>query len=191
MNLYRSPDGSVLGVAQGPDGRFIGQARWVNVSGVGAKLLSSATMLAGHAMLLEISRKLDCVEHKLDRIAQALRDDRREGLRGAIDAIHNALSCRTETATPLLAGAATPLITHVRQEIRALQRDIDALKRMPEWHIAKAINDPSDDIHRALRVCEQSFLAIGEGRRPAARNRAQLRTEWENGEGHVAPPHAR
>ncbi|MBP2297096.1 hypothetical protein [Azospirillum rugosum] len=163
MNLYRNPDGSVLGVAQGADGRFIGQARWVKVSGVGAKLLSSATMLAGHAMLLELSRKLDRVEHKVDRIAQALRDDRREGLRGAIDAVHNALSCRTETAAALLAGAATPLITHVRQEIRALQRDIDALRPMPEWHITKTFNDPSDDIRRALRVCEQSFLAIGEG----------------------------
>ncbi|MFP3581890.1 hypothetical protein SB659_20220, partial [Arthrobacter sp. SIMBA_036] len=82
----------VLGVAQGPDGRFIGQARWVKVSGVGSKLLSSATMLAGHAMLLEISQKLDRIERKVERIAQALRDDRREGLRGSIDAVHNALS---------------------------------------------------------------------------------------------------
>lgn len=181
MNLYRNPDGSVLGVAQGADGRFIGQARWVKVSSVGSRLLSSATMLAGHAMLLEISRKLDRVEHKVDRIAQALRDDRREGLRGAIDAVHNALSCRTETAAALLAGAATPLITHIRQEIRALQRDIDALKPMPEWHITKAINDPSDDIRRALRVCERSFLAIGEGIRTVGQLYVGLdepRTAW-------------
>lgn len=109
LNLKPNADGSVMGWAQGSDGKFIGQARWTRATTWGSRVVSSVSVLAGHAMLVEISQKLDRIEAKVDRIKQVLDDNRREALKGAIASVTTALGCEPETARNLLAPTATPL----------------------------------------------------------------------------------
>jgi hypothetical protein len=49
--MYRGPDGLYLGHAKGIDGKIVGNARWVKISSVGSRLLTSAGMITGHLML--------------------------------------------------------------------------------------------------------------------------------------------
>src|ERR1700745_1450778 len=60
--MYRGPDGLFLGHARGIDGKIVGNTRWVKISSVGSRLLTSAGMITGHLMLVEISNKLDRVQ---------------------------------------------------------------------------------------------------------------------------------
>ena len=163
MNLSRNSDGTLNGFAREANGRFIGQAKWERVGGIGKRLATTAIALVGHVMLVEISVKLDRVESKVNRIDQALRDDRREGLLGAVNAVEHALQCEREVAEKLLAGAATPLTQHIRMEAKSLQRDIQAIEEPPEWHITKFFNDPSDAIKDDLFKCEDSLISVLEG----------------------------
>jgi hypothetical protein len=54
LHLKPNADGSVMGWAQGPDGRFIGQAQWTKATTWGTRVVSSTAVLAGHIMLVEI-----------------------------------------------------------------------------------------------------------------------------------------
>jgi len=125
LHLKPNADGSVMGWAQGSDGKFIGQARWTKATTWGSRVVSSTAVLAGHVMLVEISRKLDRVEEKVDRISQALADDRRQALKAAVDSVAAALECQPKTARDLLIATATPLRTAIRREIQALVRSLE------------------------------------------------------------------
>jgi hypothetical protein len=126
LNLKPNSDGSVMGWAQGSDGKFIGQARWTTATTWGSRVVSSASVLAGHAMLVEINHKLDQIEAKVDRVKQSLDDDRRQRLQASIDSVSTALACEPETARDLLISSANDLRTAILQEIQALSRQIVA-----------------------------------------------------------------
>ena len=89
--MYRGPDGLYLGHAKGVDGRIVGNVRWVKISSVGSRLLTSAGMISGHLMLVEITNKLDRVQKDVGAIREALDDDRMQSLRAAIEGVNNAL----------------------------------------------------------------------------------------------------
>lgn len=164
MNLYRYPDGSVGGFAQASNGQIIGQAKWVKATAMGARVAASATMLVSHAMLFEISRNLDRIETKIDSIRQALDDDRRQALKGAISTVETALMVEdTSNARGLLYGAATPLRSAIEQEIVALLREINSIPQPPRKHIVGVVWDQSKKADKALAKCEGSVLAIFEG----------------------------
>ena len=163
LNLRRNADGSVMGWAQGSDGKFIGQARWTKATTWGSRLVSSAAVLCGHAMLVEISQKLDHIEAKVDRLSQALADDRRQALKAAIDLVTAALECEPKTARDLLIAIATPLRTVIRQEIQLLARLIEATPMPPRSHAEGFIWDKGPNTRRALIVAEESLLAILQG----------------------------
>jgi len=81
-------------------------------------MVSSAAVLAGHAMLVEISHKLDRIECKIDRVSRALADDRRQALKAAIDSVNAALDCeQPETSRDLLVATEANLRTSLRKEI--------------------------------------------------------------------------
>ena len=44
--MYRSPDGLFLGHAKGIGGKIVGNTRWVKISSVGSRLLTSAGMMS-------------------------------------------------------------------------------------------------------------------------------------------------
>ena len=44
--MYRGPDGLFLGHAKGIDGKIVGNTRWVKISSVGSRLLTSAGMMS-------------------------------------------------------------------------------------------------------------------------------------------------
>jgi hypothetical protein len=159
LNLKPNADGSVMGWAQGSDGRFIGQARWTTATTWGSRVVSSTAVLAGHVMLVEISQKLDRIKGKVDRISQALADDRRQALKAAIDSVTAALECEPKTARDLLIAAATPLRAAVRQEIQALERLIEEMPVPPRSHAEGFIWDKGPTTRRALAEAEESFLA--------------------------------
>jgi hypothetical protein len=181
LNLKPNADGSVMGWAQGSDGRFIGQARWTTATTWGSRVVSSTAVLAGHVMLVEISQKLDRIEGKVDRISQALSDDRRQALKAAIDSVTAALECEPKTARDLLIAAATPLRTAVRQEIQALARLIEETPVPPRSYAEGFIWDKGPNTRRALAVAEESFLAALQGIRVLAHLYIGLgedRTAW-------------
>ena len=93
--MYRGPDGLFLGHAKGIDGKIVGNTRWVKISSVGSRLLTSAGMITGHLMLVEISNKLDRVQKDVGAIREALDDDRMQSLRAAIEGVNNALEARS------------------------------------------------------------------------------------------------
>jgi hypothetical protein len=47
MGLYRDPNGLFLGHAHGANGKIVGHARWLKVTGASSRLLNSAGMLTG------------------------------------------------------------------------------------------------------------------------------------------------
>jgi hypothetical protein len=163
LNLKQAGDGSVMGWAQGSDGRFIGQARWTKATTWGSRVISSAAVLAGHAMLVEISHKLDRIETKIDRVRQALSDDRRQALKAAINQVETALECDPTTGRDLLVAAAAPLRTAVGQEIQALARSIEHTPMPSRWHTVRAVWDTAPDTRRDLSSAEGSLLAVMQG----------------------------
>lgn len=163
LHLKPNADGSVMGWAQGSDGRFIGQARWTKATTWGSRVVSSTAVLAGHVMLVEISQKLDRVEEKVDRISQALADDRRQALKAAVDSVVAALECGPKTARDLLIATATPLRTAIRQEIQALARLIETTPMPPRSHAEGFIWDKGPNTRKALAEAEDSFLAALQG----------------------------
>jgi hypothetical protein len=85
LKLYRGPDGLFLGHAHGADGKIAGHARWLKVTGASSRLLSSAGMLTGQLMLVEMSRKLDRIQGSVDAIRKALDEDRMQKLRARLE----------------------------------------------------------------------------------------------------------
>ena len=164
LNLKQNSDGSVMGFAHGSDGRFIGHARWTMATTWGARVISSASILAGHAMLVEISQKLDRIEAKVDRIKQALDDDRRQELKGAIDSVQSALLVReSEIGRGLLMAAAAPLQIAIRKELQALKRAIARAPMPPRSHAEGFVWDKAPQTREGLLSAESSFLAALQG----------------------------
>jgi hypothetical protein len=163
LNLRPNADGSVMGWAQGSDGRFIGQARWIKATTWGSRLVSSTALLAGHVMLVEISAKLDRIEAKVDRVQHALDDDRRQALKAAIGSVDAALTCEPTTARDLLTAAATPLRIAIGQEIQSLSRQIQQTPMPPRSYTKGAIWDNGPETRRDLSEAETSFLAALQG----------------------------
>jgi hypothetical protein len=157
LSLKQNADGSVMGWAQGADGRFIGQARWTGATTWGSRVVSSASALAGQVMLVEISQKLERIEAKVDRIKQALDDDRRQALKAAID------HAETAQSRDLLVTGVVPLRTAIAQEIQALVRQIDRTPLPSARHTVRAVWDTSRETRRELTLAQQSFLAIVAG----------------------------
>jgi hypothetical protein len=160
LNLRQNADGTLMGWAQSSDGRFIGQARWIKATTWGSRLASSAAVLAGHLMLVEISHKLDRIEARVNRVLQALDDDRRQSLKAATESVDAALSCELGTARDLLAAAATPLRIAIAQEIQSLSRLIHRTPTPPRSYTKGAVWDTGPETRRDLLAAEASFLAV-------------------------------
>jgi hypothetical protein len=169
LNLKPAGDGSVMGWAQDSDGRFIGQARWTKATTWGSRVVSSTAVLAGHIMLVEISQKLDRIEAKIDRVQQALNDDRRQALKAAIDQVETALACDPKTGRDLLIATSTPLRIATGQEIQALSRLIEEIPNPSSYHMIRVVWDVAANTRRDLKIAEESLLAILQGIRALSR----------------------
>ena len=165
-NLYEYADGSVLGIAKGPDGKIIGQARWVKGAAVTSRLAGSVAMLAGQAMLVQISQSLNRIEDKVDRILQALVDDRRAALNSAIKGVGDALKAGSpEISKGLLLNTAPQLRAAIEAEIQALRRIIDDVPE-PDSHVrimGRDIFNGASDTRGKLAASENGLLAVLEG----------------------------
>ena len=132
--MYRGPDGLYLGHARGVNGEIIGNARWVKISSVGARLLTSAGMLTGHLMLVEMSNKLDGVQVTVDAIRAGQEDDRVQKLRAAIHGVENALETSiAENRRALMIATIPQLQEAVHQNIATLKREIAEIP-LPETY---------------------------------------------------------
>jgi hypothetical protein len=135
-NLYRGPDGWYLGHARGPNGRIIGHARWSKISGTGSRLLTSAGMLTGQLMLVEMSQKLDKLQGSVDAVRAALDDDRAEKLRAAIHGAQSALEAAQDgNRRALVLATIPPLREAVFQMIATLKREIEEVPEPSDWKI--------------------------------------------------------
>jgi len=162
--MYRGPDGLYLGHAKGVDGKIIGNVRWVKISSVGSRLLTSAGMISGHLMLVEISNKLDRVQKDVGAIREALDDDRMQSLRAAIEGINNALEARSsENKNALMTATIPDLQKAIHQTIAALKREIAEIPAPKEWKVSRVFSDREPDMRSKLARSEKTFRACLEG----------------------------
>jgi hypothetical protein len=162
--MYRGPDGLYLGHAKGADGKIVGNARWVKISSVGSRLLTSAGMITGHLMLVEISNKLDRVQKDVGAIRNALDDDRMQSLRAAIEGVHNALEARSpENKHALMTATIPELQKAIHQTIAALKREIAEIPSPKEWKVSRVFTDREPDMRSKLTKSEKTFRACLEG----------------------------
>jgi hypothetical protein len=162
--MYRGPDGLYLGHAQGVDGKIVGNVRWVKISSIGSRLLTSAGMISGHLMLVEISNKLDRVQKDVGAIRDALYDDRMQSLRAAIEGVNNALEARSPQNKHALMIVTIPdLQKAVHQTIAALKREIADIPLPKEWSISRIFSDREPDMRSKLAKSEKTFRACLEG----------------------------
>jgi hypothetical protein len=162
--MYRGPDGLYLGHATGVDGKIVGNTRWIKISSVGSRLLTSAGMITGHLMLVEISNKLDRVQRDLGAIREALDDDRMQSLRAAIEGVHNALEARSPKNKHALMTATIPdLQRAIHQTIAALKREIAEVPLPKEWKVSKVFLDREPEMRSKLVKSEKTFRACLEG----------------------------
>jgi hypothetical protein len=162
--IYRGPDGLYLGHATGSDGKIVGNARWMKISGLGSRLLTSAGMLSGHLMLVEISAKIDQVQKDVAAIRAALDDDRMESLRAAIQGVEDALEAHSPENKHALMTATIPhLQKAIYQEIATLKREIADVPSPKEWAISRVITNREPDMRLRLERAEKTFRACLEG----------------------------
>ncbi len=160
LNLHKNADGSVLGIAR-RNGKIIGQARWIKTTEIGARVITSAALLAGHAMLIDISMKLDRIETKVDYIAKLLNTIVWKNLEGDISAVTTALSLtKAENKTAVLTATTPKLESDLKVCIKALTDDIAGMPSTPDFAIVKLVNDPSKAIRQTLVKSEASFAYI-------------------------------
>ena len=163
LNLHRNADGSFLGVAK-KNGKFIGHAHWVKATGIGARIVGSVAMLAGHAVLIDISMKLSRIESKLDGIEKLLNAIIWKSLEGDIYSVARALSLKKqENVSAILASTAPKLESDLRICIKTLANDIAGLKEIPEWHITRVVNDPTEEVLATLAKSETSYAYVMHG----------------------------
>jgi len=160
VRMYRGPDGLYLGHAKGIDGKIVGNARWVKISSVGSRLLTSAGMITGHLMLVEISSKLDRVQKDVGAIREALDDDRMGSLRAAIEGVHNALEARSpENKHALMTATIPDLQKATHQTIAALKREIADVPSPKEWKVSRVFSDREPEMRSKLARSEKTFRA--------------------------------
>lgn len=134
MRMYRGPDGLYLGTAKAANGKILGNARWKPVMGVGSRLLTSAGMLTGHLMLVEISAKIDSVQKDVRSIRRALDDDRMQELKASIRGVHAAIEARSSENKNALLNATIPdLQKAISKCIAALRSEISEIPEPKEW----------------------------------------------------------
>ena len=164
LRLYRGPDGLFLGHAHGANGKIVGHARWLKVTGASSRLLSSAGMLTGQLMLVEMSQKLDRIQGSVDAIRRALDDDRMQKLRAAIGGAKDALEAeRVQNRQLLLTSTIPHLNEAVLQTIAALKREIAEIPVPPDWQITRVIIDRESQMRESIAKAEKTFLACIEG----------------------------
>jgi hypothetical protein len=162
--MYRGPDGLYLGHAKGADGKIVGNAQWVKISSVGSRLLTSAGMITGHLMLVEISNKLDRVQKDVGAIREALDDDRMQSLRAAIEGVHNALEARSpENKHALMTATIPELQKAIHQTMAALKREIAEIPSPKEWKVSRVFTDREPEMRSKLAKSEMTFRACLEG----------------------------
>src|SRR3984893_1101550 len=162
--MYRGPDGLYLGHAKGSDGKIVGNAQWVKISSVGSRLLTSAGMITGHLMLVEISNKLDRVQKDVGAIREALDDDRMQSLRAAIEGVNNALEARSpENKYALMRATIPELQKAIHQTIAALKREIAEIPSLKEWKVSRVFTDREPGMRSKLAKSERTFRACLEG----------------------------
>jgi hypothetical protein len=164
MRLYRDPNGLFLGHAHGANGKIVGHARWLKVTGASSRLLNSAGMLTGQLMLVEMSQKLDRIQGSVDAIRKALDDDRMQKLRAAIGGAKDALEAMQAHNRQLLLTSTIPHLNEaVLQTIAALKREIAEIPMPPDWQITRVIIDREWQMRESIAKAENTFHACIEG----------------------------
>ena len=161
--MYRGPDGLYLGHARAANGEIVANARWVKISTVGSRLLTSAGLLTGHLMLIEMSNKLDRVQAGVDAIKAGLEDDRIQSLQAAIEGVENALGTSISKNRHALMVATIPTLQEaVRRMIAALKREIADIPAPDAWKF-NPFKDYQAEVRARLSKAERTFVACLQG----------------------------
>src|ERR1700737_4439204 len=116
---------------------------------VGTAPLTSAGMISGHLMLVEITNKLDRVQKDVGAIREALDDDRMQSLRAAIEGINNALEARSpENKHALMTATIPDLQKAMHQTIAALKREIEEIPSLKGGKVSREFRNREPEIGR-------------------------------------------
>lgn len=168
--IYKHSDNSILGIAK-INGNIIGHAKLAGAAPLAAGLAVSVAALAAYAMIVDITNRLNRIESKVDRILQALADDRRASLYGAIKAVGDALQVlNQDTSRGLMHSIAPHLRSSIEAETVALRRLMELVPEPTNQVRIKGYSlfDGTDQTRKTLVQCEDAFLAIFEGIRALA-----------------------
>jgi hypothetical protein len=164
LSLYRDPNGLFLGHAHGPNGKVIGHASWLKVTSTSSRLLTSAGMLTGHLMLVQMTQKLDHLQGSVDAIRRAIDDDRMQRLRAAISGMRYAIEAKSDHNRLLLLTSTIPHLNEaVLQTIATLKRKIAEILLPPDWQITRMIIDREPQMRELLAKAEKTLHAYVEG----------------------------
>jgi hypothetical protein len=131
---------------KGPDGKLISVAR---LSKIGPGFLISVTMLAGHAMLAQISSQLDALQADVDlllRLEVAGEPGKVKAAIISLRTIHLYRSCRDQVLLSTIAGLKASVGTALQQA----EELIRAVPEPPGSDMRRALWDTSPDTVKAL-----------------------------------------
>ncbi len=145
------------------NGEIIGNGRWVKISSVGSRLLTSVGMLTGHLMLVEMSNKLDAVLVTVDAIRAGQEDDRVQKLRAAIHGVENALETSiAKNRHALMANTIPQLLEAVHSNIAALKREMAEIPS-PEAFRINPFRGQHAEVRSKLSKAARTYTACLQG----------------------------
>lgn len=174
--LNARADGMLDAFVKAEDGKIIAVARLQRAS---SALLSSATMLAGHAMLAQIAAQMDKLQGSVDRIHTKLDAERLGKVDAALMFLSHAEDYRVEHHTPMLLHTVQVTGEVLAGALRDVEHAIGAVPEPQEWNLSRAFWDKTsqtaDGLDRAAGSMRTALLCL------QVLGQAQLQLNGEDG----------
>jgi hypothetical protein len=145
--LNARADGMLDAFVKADDGRIIAVARLQRAS---SALLSSATMLAGHAMLAQISAQIDRLQGSVDQVLAKLDAERLGKVDAALMFLGHAGNYRPEHHAPMLLHAVQVTSEVLAGALRDVEQSISAVPEPQEWNLSRAFWDKTGQTAEGL-----------------------------------------
>lgn len=150
-------DGLYDAFVKGRDGKIVATAR---LSKVTTGLLTSAGMLAGHAMLAQISAQLQAVQQDVDLLIKMQSSQQLGAINAQIMTLRTIDYYRPEDQRSQLNMAVAELQKALSISCAYVNDLIAAIPRPPEWNITRAIWDTSSATVNAIQRAEDAMRVV-------------------------------
>ncbi len=132
---------------KGKDGKIVAVAR---LEKAGSALMSSATTLAGHAMLVQISTQIERLQGTVEQVLAKMDAARLGKVDAALAFLAHTHHYRPEHHTPMLRNAVQTLSNVLADALRDVEQGIAAIPEPQEWNLTRAVWDTTGRTAEAL-----------------------------------------